>query len=121
MNFNGDVVQISLTYGSNVVDVMSACMSCPTPTPTPTVTPTPSPTPTSSGNFYNATRYNCPGGTGGATSKIVYSPISLTPGRYYGIGDGYAYKINSGASGPSYDVDLTDACNAATGLGACNC
>jgi hypothetical protein len=104
-----------------IVSGFVACSSLPTPTPTATPSPTATPTPTSTGNYYNATRYICPAGTGGATAVICYSPSSLTNGRYYNIGDGYAYKINSGTSGPSYDVDLTGACNSATGSGACSC
>jgi hypothetical protein len=46
MNYNGNVVLITITYGSNVVSVNSACLSCPTPTPTGTPTPTPTSTPT---------------------------------------------------------------------------
>jgi hypothetical protein len=46
LNYNGNVVTIALTHGSNVADVMSSCSVCPTPTPTPTTSPTPTPTPT---------------------------------------------------------------------------
>ena len=70
MNFNGSVVQILITYSSNVVSVNSACMNCPTATPTltPTATPTATPTPTVtpvpneirmiSGNTINAACHN---------------------------------------------------------------
>jgi hypothetical protein len=104
-----------------IVSGFVACSSLPTPTPTATPSPTATPTPTSTGNFYNATRFNCPAGTGGATSLIVFTTSSLTNGRYYGIGDGYAYRVDSGTDGPTYDVDITGACSSTTGSGACSC
>ena len=124
-NFNGNNQYYRILYygnnyacqisGTGVVSNLVACSSLPTPTPTPT------PTATSTGNFYNATRFNCPAGTGGATSLIVFTTSSLTNGRYYGIGDGYAYRIDSGTGGPTYDVDITGACSSTTGSGACSC
>jgi hypothetical protein len=107
---------------------MTACSACPTatPTPTPTATPTatPTPTPTSTpiGHYYNVTSYNCPAGTVvHATGLVAYSEINLFTNYYYNNGDGYVYKILSGASGPSYDVDLTSSCGSSVGSSACSC
>ena len=66
-------------------------------------------TTTVSGFYYSAEQVlcgNCP--TADAT-VTVYSPTSLTVGRYYNPADGYVYKIVSSVSGPSFDVDLTGA------------
>ena len=79
MNYNGDVVQVALTYGSQVVDVMSACLSCPTPTPTPTSTPipptsTPVPPPTSTPIPPTSTPVPPPT----ATPLPTYNPVLLS-------------------------------------------
>jgi type VI secretion system secreted protein VgrG len=140
MNFEGNVVQISLTYGSNVVEVMSACMSCPTPTPTPTITATPTvtptgtptvtptgtptvtPTPTIDPNFYYiAERNECQGdGTCLYTEELFISnPTELTiaPNPRFRLDptSGYILKVTSSTT------PRTALITSMTGLGTLNC
>jgi hypothetical protein len=95
--------------------IVTAQGVCTTTTTSTTTTTTTSTVPT--GFYYTATQVlcgNCPNGT----NITVYSPISLTEGFYYNIGDGYVYKILSSTSGPSFDVDLTGAASGGTNCNA---
>jgi hypothetical protein len=93
MNYNGSVVQILVTFGSNVVSVNSACMSCPTATPTAiptstptntptplpaTATPTPSPTPTNTNTPVPATATPTAYPTNIPTASPTPVPVSFT-------------------------------------------
>jgi hypothetical protein len=98
-----------------IVSNLTNCSSINTPTPTPTPSPTPTETP-SGYNYYNITRYNCPGCSINTTGLIgrVTSPTSLTNTYYYNNGDGYVYLVISGTGGTSYDVDLDGSASSGT-------
>jgi len=114
----------------NYSDVISGIATpTPTPTNTPTHTPTPTPTPTPTGgggggsyNYYNVTKYNCPGCTINTTDLIARTtnPVTLTNGNYYNNGDGFVYLVNYGTGGPSYTINLDGSASSGTNcVGTC--
>lgn len=92
--------------------------SCTTTTSTTTTTTTAG---AGSNFYYQAGQVLCGACPDPTTTVIVYSPVALTPGRFFNPGDGYVYKIGDSVSGPSFDIDLTGAtgnttnCNIACG------
>ena len=127
MNFNGDVVQISLTYGSNVVDVMSACMSCPTPTPTPTPTATPTATPSGpTYEIYTADRYECDTPSGPCVyveTITIANPIAVSFYNRFYLDNTYGYILKittSGGTGPYLYVDITNTTGTTNCSSLCN-
>lgn len=104
LQYGGNYQQISITFGSDVVEVIGAgCSACPssTPTPTPTPTGTPTPTPTPTNLYYSVDRRaTCNTGIENPVAMFAQLPYAFTPtlNGWYRDSTGtctYSYRISN--------------------------
>jgi hypothetical protein len=90
--------------------VVNSTGSCGTTTTTTTTLPT--------AYFYTTSQFSCPDCN--PTGEVfVRSSTELNIGTYYSISDGFTYRIDSAAFGPSYDIDLDGAISGASCFSLC--